>query len=136
MVEDCVFCKIVKGEIPCHKIWEDKDFLCFLDIDQISKGHILVIPKKHFDNVSECEDKTLGKLNIICKKMGLLLKNKLGASGFNILNASGKDAQQSVFHLHYHVIARYPNDKLDLWFHGEVNNKYNLEELKNKIRGE
>jgi len=133
MVEDCVFCKIANGEIPCHKIWENKYFLCFLDINQISKGHILVIPKQHFDNASDCDDKLLGKLNIVCKKMGLKLKEKLGASGFNILNASGKDAQQSVLHLHYHVIARYPEDGLDLWFHGKTDNKYNLEELKKKL---
>jgi len=133
MVDNCVFCKIVKGEIPCYKIWENKDFLCFLDINQISRGHILVIPKNHFNNVVDCDDKILGKLNIVCKKMGLKLKDKLGASGFNILNASGKDAQQSVSHLHYHVIARYPEDKLDLWFHGNIDNKYDLEDLKNKL---
>jgi histidine triad (HIT) family protein len=133
MVDNCVFCKIVKGEIPCYKIWENKDFLCFLDINQISRGHILVIPKNHFNNVVDCDDKILGKLNIVCKKMGLKLKDKLGASGFNILNASGKDAQQSVSHLHYHVIARYPEDKLDSWFHGNIDNKYDLEDLKNKL---
>jgi histidine triad (HIT) family protein len=136
MVEDCVFCKIAKGEIPCHKIWEDEYFICFLDITQVSKGHILVVPKKHFENVSDCDDKILGKLNVICKNMGLLLKANLGASAFNILNASGKDAQQSVPHLHYHVISRYPEDGLDLWFHGNIDNKYDLKDIAKKLRGE
>jgi len=136
MNKDCVFCKIVQGEIPCYKIWEDKNFICFLDINQVSKGHILVVPKNHFDNVSDCDEQILAKLNVICKKMGLLLKDKLGASSFNILNASGKDAQQSVFHLHYHVVARYPNDELDLWFHGKKDNHYDLRDIAEKIRGE
>ena len=136
MKEDCIFCKIAKGEVPCYKIWEDEEFLCFLDIAQVSKGHVLVIPKKHCENVSDCDDEILGKLNVVCKKMGILLKKNLGATGFNIVNASGKDAQQSVFHLHYHVVARYPKDGIDMWFHGKGELKDKLEEIAKKIKGE
>ena len=132
-MEDCIFCKIVRGEAPCHKVWEDEAFLAFLDLSQISYGHVLVIPKKHCENVCDCDDETLGKINITCKKIGLKLKENLGATGFNVLNASGKDAQQSVFHLHYHVVARYSEDGIDLWFHENEKFGDKLEEIKKKI---
>lgn len=135
-MEDCLFCKIAKGEIPCHKVWEDEEFLCFLDINSVIEGHVLVIPKKHCENVCDCDDELLGKLNVICKKIGLMLKDKLGATGFNVVNASGKDAQQSVFHLHFHVVARYPEDGIDMWFHGKGELKDRLEEIAKKIRGD
>jgi len=136
MSEDCIFCKIVNGELSCYKIWEDEDFLAFLDINPVSRGHVLVIPKRHYENISDCDDETLGKLNVVCKKIGLMLKDKLGATGVNIVNASGKDAQQSVFHLHYHVVARYPEDGMDLWFHGKEKFGNQLEEIAKKICGE
>ena len=135
MSHDCIFCKILKGEIPCCKIWEDEMFFCFLDVNQVSKGHVLVIPKKHYESVCDCDEKTLERLNVVCKKIGMMLKKNLGATGFNIFNASGKDAQQSVFHLHYHVVARYPEDNLDLWFHGKKDFKESLSDLAERIKG-
>lgn len=115
---DCVFCKILRNEVSSRKIFEDETTFAFLDISPVSKGHILVIPKKHFVDVCDCDDVYLRDVISTCRKMGLLVKEKLGASGFNIVNASGKDAQQTVFHLHFHVVARYEGDGIDMWFHG------------------
>jgi len=116
-MEDCIFCKIVKGEIPCEKIWEDKNFLAFADAHPVAEGHTLVIPKEHFENIFELSDELAGKINLVCKKVALLLKDKFNVEAVNILNASGKEAQQSVFHIHYHIIPRRKEDGLDLWFH-------------------
>ncbi len=131
---DCIFCKIVNGEISCYKVWEDEDFLAFLDISSVAEGHTVIIPKKHFKSIFETPGDLTGKINIVCKKVALLLKEKLGVNGVNILNASGKVAQQSVFHLHYHVVPRKEEDGLDLWFHGDSKNKINLEEIYDKLK--
>lgn len=117
-MDDCVFCKIVKGEIPCHKVYEDDSVLAFLDIYPKAKGHILVIPKKHFENIHEIEEESLCDVISIVKKMSLLVKEKLGVKSVNVLNASGKEAQQSVFHIHFHVLPRTEEDSLDV-FHSE-----------------
>ncbi len=117
-MDDCVFCKIVKGEIPCHKVYEDDSVLAFLDIYPKAKGHILVIPKKHFENIHEIEEGSLRDVISVVKKMSLLVKEKLGVKSVNVLNASGKEAQQSVFHIHFHVLPRTEEDSLDV-FHSE-----------------
>jgi len=114
---DCIFCKIAKGEIPCEKIWEDKNFIAFLDVNPVAEGHTLIISKKHFENIFELPDELTGKINIVCKKVANLLKEKFNINAVNIVNASGAEAQQSVFHIHYHVIPRREKDNLDLWFH-------------------
>jgi len=123
MDKECIFCKIVKGEIPCEKIWGDENFLAFLDVNPVVEGHTLVIPKKHFENIFETSDEIAGKINLVCKKVAILLKEKFNVNAVNIVNASGKAAQQSVFHLHYHVIPRRESDGLDLWFHKKNEHK-------------
>jgi histidine triad (HIT) family protein len=132
-MSECIFCKIVAGEVPCYKVWEDEYILAFLDIGQVSEGHTLVIPKNHFENVFDADDEILEKLNIVCKKIAIKLKEKLNVDGVNIVNASGKEAQQSVFHLHFHVVPRNKGDGLDLWFHGKKE-KRDLSETAKKIR--
>lgn len=129
----CVFCKIGNGEKECFKVYEDDLIVALLDIHPCSPGHILVIPKEHYESIFDTPNEVLGRINIVCKKMGLLCKEKLGATGVNTLNASGKDAQQSVFHLHFHVIPRYEEDGLDLWFHGESNKVEDVKEVYDKL---
>jgi len=128
-MENCVFCKIVKGEIPCSKIWEDEEFLAFLSIDPVCDGHTIVIPKKHYENVFVCDDEVLGKLNIVCKKIGLILRERLGCEGVNILNNSGESAGQEIFHIHFHVFPRFEGDGHKLWFFDKSENLRDLEEV-------
>ena len=113
-MNDCIFCKIIKNEVPTEVIFENDEFLAFPAKDQTFKGHILVIPKKHFENIFDFEKESLQRLmgvaQIVAKDM---ISN--GATGINLLHASGKDAQQSVFHFHLHVVPRYPNDGVDMW---------------------
>lgn len=113
---NCIFCKIIKKEADSFKLYEDDYVISFLDINPASEGHLLVVPKEHFQDAFSTPDEILGHINIVCKKMGELCKSKLGATGINILNAAGKDAQQSVFHTHFHVVPRFENDGIDLWF--------------------
>lgn len=112
----CIFCKIINQEIHSKKIFEDEKTYAFLDIDPVTDGHILVIPKKHYVDVDDCDEEYLKEVISTCKKIGGLLIEKLNATGFNILNASGKDAQQTVFHLHFHVVPRFKDDGLDMWY--------------------
>ncbi len=126
---DCVFCKIMKKEIPSHIIYEDDIVFAILDICPVSKGHVLVIPKKHYENIFETPDEVLAHVNIICKKMALKLKDKFQLDGVNIMNSSGEAAQQTVFHLHYHVVPRYKNDKNNFWFPNTTDYSDKVEEF-------
>ncbi len=109
-MEECIFCKIIKGEIPCIKIYENEYTLAFLDINPVVKGHTLVIPKKHYVNVLDVDDFYLSEVLKSVKKIANHYVNKGLASGVNILNATGKSAEQSVFHLHFHILPRTDND--------------------------
>lgn len=107
---DCIFCKIINGELPSYKIYEDDFCLAFLDIANDIAGHTLVIPKKHYENVMTCDNKTLSRIMETCKKIGTHFVKDCGFDGFNILNACGKAAEQSVFHVHFHILPRKVDD--------------------------
>ena len=132
MVSNCVFCKIIKnGE--SLKIYEDEKTICLLDINPISKGHCLVIPKEHFRDIFDIDDDNLKNIVSVSKKISTTLKQKLGATGVNILHASGDSAQQSVFHFHFHLVPRYKDDGLDTWPKSNYKEK-SLEEIYQKLK--
>lgn len=106
---DCIFCKIVNGEIPSYKIYEDDDVLAFLDINPVSVGHTLVIPKKHTLDVMEIDDDILIKIINKGKDIAKLMNVKLGTSGFTLVQNNG--SVQEVKHFHLHVIPRYETKK-------------------------
>lgn len=112
-MQDCIFCKIIKGEIPCYKIYEDDYVLAFLDIAKDVYGHILVLPKTHCKNVLDIEEKTLNKVMIAVKKISNHLVDDCGFDGVNILNNSEKGAL--VKHLHFHIIPRHDDDGLEVF---------------------
>ena len=112
---DCIFCKIIKGEIPSYKIYEDDMTYAFLDIACDSLGHTLVIPKKHCVNVLDCDEKYLKAMIDTVQKISKHYVDDCGFEGVNVLNASGESAQQSVFHLHFHIIPRRAGDGIDIW---------------------
>ncbi len=114
---NCIFCKIVSGEIPCYKIYEDEYVLAFLDISQTTKGHTLVIPKKHVENMLECDDKTLSYLMQVAQKIGKKIVVNLNAKGMNVLTNINEVAGQTVKHFHVHLIPRYDeNDGIKIDF--------------------
>ncbi len=110
MANDCIFCKIIKGEIPSNKVYEDDFTYAFLDLSNDGNGHILVIPKKHCINILDCDEETLARVMATVKLISNHLVENCGFGGVNVLNASGKDAEQSVFHLHFHILPRMKND--------------------------
>lgn len=110
----CIFCKIINGEIPCYKVYEDNDFLAFLDLSQATKGHTLVVPKEHFKNIFDLSDELSSKMLYVVKQVSLLLKEKLNIDSVNLLNNSGQLAGQTVSHFHIHIIPRYQDDKINL----------------------
>lgn len=107
MSNDCIFCKIVAGEIPSAKVYEDEDVLAFLDISQVSKGHTLVIPKKHSRNLYDTSPEVASKLFAAVPKIANALKDTYNPVGLNLLNNNEAEANQSVFHLHLHLIPKY-----------------------------
>ncbi len=128
----CIFCKIINNEIPSKKIYEDEDTIAILDISQATKGHTLVIPKKHFDNFLEIDEDTLLKVMKSVKKVTNLLKEKLEVTDFNILNNCGAIAYQSVMHLHIHIIPRYNDDNFSIAMN-DNSKDIDLNEIYNKI---
>jgi len=102
-----VFCKIIAGDIPSAKIYEDDEVLAILDISQTTHGHALVMPKAHYGSMLECPEELLGKVMNVAKKLGNAAKKALGADGVNILANCGESAGQTVPHFHVHVIPRY-----------------------------
>lgn len=114
-MDKCVFCQIVNKEIPSTIVFETDEVIGIVPKEQISKGHALILPKKHFKDVFDIEENILKEISISSKRLSTSLMEKYQATGVNILHASGKDAQQSVFHFHIHIVPRYPNDGLDLW---------------------
>ena len=114
-MENCVFCKIIKGDIPSYKLYEDEFTYSFMDIANDIDGHILVVPKKHVINVLDCDKETLHHVADTVKKISNLLVDKCGYDGVNILNASGECAGQTVFHLHFHIIPKKNNDGINAW---------------------
>ena len=111
----CIFCKIVNGEIPSYKIYEDNHTYAFLDIADDAIGHTLVIPKAHYENIMEIPSEELSYVMNTVKKIANHYTENCGYTGVNIMNASGVDAQQTVFHLHFHIIPRKKEDGLDTW---------------------
>lgn len=114
-MENCIFCKIVSGEIPSYKIYEDEKAYAFLDIAMDSVGHTLVIPKAHCQNILNCETESLTAVIKAVQKISVHYTKNCGFTGVNVLCANGAAAGQSVGHLHFHIIPRKDDDKMDLW---------------------
>jgi histidine triad (HIT) family protein len=106
-MKNCIFCKIAKGEVPCDKIYEDKSFMVFLDIQPVSHGHILIIPKKHFVWMQDVDDETISEIFKLTKKVMLAIKKGLGCD-FVQVSVVGNE----VPHFHIHLIPRFINDHL------------------------
>ena len=129
-MSDCIFCKIVAGEIPSVKVYEDDAVLAFLDITQVTEGHTLVIPKKHSRNLLEMTADEAGELFSRIHKIASLIKENLGAEGMNIVNNNEAIAYQSVFHTHVHLLPRYAEtDQFSMTF-ADRSSEYPIEKLK------
>ncbi len=125
MKNDCVFCAIAAGEIPCFKVFEDDFALAYLDINPFSEGHTLVIPKAHTTGLLDTPEETLAALLARVKKVAAHLKSALGCDGFHILQNNGAAAGQTVGHIHFHIVPRRNGDPIEF-----ANRPGDMEKLK------
>jgi histidine triad (HIT) family protein len=111
---ECLFCRIVAGELPATKVAEDERTVAFMDINPGARGHLLVVPRAHARDLLEIGQEDLAAVAATAQRMARLLGERLGADGVNLLNSCGEAAWQTVFHFHLHVIPRYTGDPLRL----------------------
>lgn len=111
---ECIFCKIANGEIPSTTLYEDNDFRVILDVNPASKGHTLILPKKHAENLYDLPDETASKALVLAKNMASKIEKALECDGLNLVQNNGETAGQTVFHFHMHIIPRYKNDSVKL----------------------
>lgn len=114
MQENCIFCKIIAGSIPSVTVYEDDSFKAILDIAPAAKGHVLILPKKHADNLYDLDEEATKKVLYVVRKIAIALKEELGCDGINLLQNNGEAAGQTVMHFHIHLIPRYDNDEIDM----------------------
>ena len=132
-MNDCIFCKIAKGEIPSATVYEDDDFRVIMDISPASEGHMIILPKEHAANVYELSDETASKIYVLAKKLATALKDELDCDGINILQNNGEAAGQTVFHLHMHIIPRYYSDDISIRWNQGKSDTDSLTELAKSI---
>ena len=113
-MDNCIFCKIVNGEIPSTTIYEDDTFRVILDLSPATKGHALILPKAHFRNIFEMDEETASQLFVVATKVAKAMKATLKCDGLNIVQNNEEVAGQTVFHFHLHLIPRYIDDGQDI----------------------
>ena len=119
--DDCIFCKIAAGEIPSATVYEDSICRVILDVNPANKGHALIIPKEHFDNIYSMDAETAAKIFTIATEVAKAQKAELNPDGLNILQNNGEAAGQTVFHFHMHLVPRYIKDNVTMtWIPGKA----------------
>jgi histidine triad (HIT) family protein len=134
VVDDCIFCKIVAGELPAEIVQEDEHTVAFMDINPWTRGHSLVIPRRHSRNLYQVGDDDLGRAGAAAKRLAVRMRDRLGCDGVNVLNASEPAAWQTVFHFHLHVIPRYEGDPLQLPVRPRQANRDELADVAAELR--
>lgn len=133
--DNCIFCKIANGEIPSTTLYEDDTFRVIFDLNPATKGHCLILPKEHYENLTVLPDETAAKVLPLAGKIGKAMEEALGAKGFNVVQNNGEAAGQTVHHFHTHIIPRYGNpDEMVLWKPG-TSTPEGLRELCEEIKG-
>lgn len=134
--QDCVFCKIISGEIPSVAIYENSKFKVIMDIAPANKGHVLILPKEHYDNIYDIDTATAGELFELAAMTARALKSVLDCDGMNILQNNGTVAGQTVFHFHMHIIPRYEGDTVNMGWKELSYEDGEMEQLREAIRKE
>ena len=116
-MDNCIFCRIISGELPSRILYEDEETMAFMDVAGDVDGHVLVVPRKHVKNILDCDEKTLFAVMRTVKKLSDHFTDDCGYDGVNLLNASDESAGQSVPHFHVHIIPRKRNDGINTWPH-------------------
>ena len=131
--DDCIFCKLANGVIPTNSLYEDYVVKVIFDAGPASSGHVLILPKEHFDNVYSLDDDTAAHVFQVAVKVAKALKEGLNLEGLNIVQNNGEIAGQTVFHFHMHIIPRYKGDTVNVgWKPGEVTDE-EIEKIKSLV---
>ena len=134
-MSDCIFCKIAAGEIPSKTLYEDEKFRVILDLGPATKGHALILPKKHAANLFELSEETASEVMVLAKRMANTMREKLMCDGLNLVQNNGETAGQTVDHFHLHMIPRYDGDGQKIgWVPNEVTQE-ELEAIRQEITG-
>jgi len=132
-MENCIFCKIVKGGLPCSKLYEDESTLAFLDIKPVSDGHALVISKDHYEDIFDVPEIVLCQISSTLKKVSEAVMKGVDAHGISIGQSNKKSAGQIVPHIHFHIMPRFDDDGLKLWPQHDYE-EGRIEEVQKKIK--
>jgi histidine triad (HIT) family protein len=135
MVDDCIFCKIVAGELPSEIVQEDDHTIAFMDINPWTRGHALVVPREHSRNLFDVGEADLARSASAARRLAVRMRERLGCDGINLLNSCEPAAWQTVFHTHIHVIPRYDDDPLRLPGQPLQANAGQLAEVASELRG-
>ncbi len=135
MENNCIFCKILAGDIPSSKVLENADFVAFLDIAPVKPGHVLVVPKKHHQTLMDFPPKMGTNLLQTLQQVGAAQMQALGAEGFNVLQNNFPASGQEVFHVHWHVVPRFSGDGLKHWAQGSYTDKEAMQAMQAKLCG-
>lgn len=134
-MENCIFCKLANGEIPTNTIYEDDRYRVILDNGPATRGHALVLPKGHYENLFEIPDDVLSGAAVVAKKMAKVMKEKLSCDGINLVQNNGEAAGQTVMHFHLHIIPRYNEDGANILWKPTEASAEELEEIRKTITG-
>jgi histidine triad (HIT) family protein len=135
MAEDCIFCKILAGELPAQKVDEDEHTVAFMDINPWTRGHAVVIPRNHTENLYDIGEDDLLHTMAGAQRLARRMKERLGCDGINLLNSCEPAAWQTIFHFHVHVIPRYDDDPLELPTRPQQAEAEELEKVADELRG-
>jgi histidine triad (HIT) family protein len=132
---DCLFCKILAGEISARRVYEDEHTIAFMDIAPATRGHALVVPRAHYEDLYSVDPEALARTTTIAQRLALRARDRLGADGVNLLNSCRPAAWQTVFHFHIHVIPRYDGDPLKLPWRPAPGDEQEIEAAAAELRG-
>lgn len=131
--QDCIFCKIANGEIPSKTLYEDDSFRVILDLGPATKGHALILPKNHAANLFELPKEDAEQVLLVAQKLGILMREKLGMDGLNLVQNNGEAAGQTVSHFHLHMIPRYEGDGQTIGWEPKSPTQEELEAIRKEI---
>ncbi|MCA1696058.1 MAG: HIT family protein [Actinobacteria bacterium] len=132
--EECIFCRIVAGELPAQVVAEDERTVAFMDIAPANPGHLLVIPRRHAANLLEIEPRDLRDVAVMAQRLAKRMTERLDVVGVNLLNSCGSAAWQTIFHFHLHVIPRYDGDPLRLPWQPREGDRDEIAAMADKLR--
>ena len=134
-VEDCIFCKILAGELSAETLQEDEHAVAFMDINPWTRGHAVVVARRHSRNLYEIEDEDLERTTVAAKRLALTMRDRLACDGVNLLNSCEAAAWQTIWHFHIHVIPRYDDDPLELPTRPQQAEPDELKAVADELRG-